>query len=451
MVKKFKGLSMNKSFRRHHKKFTELRRLWRKVKQGHWWNGGAILKVSILRWTTKNLLKFCIKCQMKNKVSESKAQQSLRLWMRNSQQSNLKNYKKLWSLIQSCLEKYSSIEISLDPVKMQFGPYPKFKDIINDISENKRPIKTWQTCRWIYQNQEQNSEWFSLRTIRWAINEWRFWKNIQANNWTTTIVIWRNCFKVCHTLRSDWKYAGAASIALGHASTRIGRITWSGTSIASNRIGRTSWIVAATLQCDGHLNVGPIARKYLAKLTRKKGDETFGPKCDDKGNFKLGDAEFETDGNDVIINGEKYKGTEDLWELVTLKEPKTGAYDDEDMKKYVEIMVSTNAMKNLKDPNRPAANNGYKRQEIIEPIWVKYVKKTKQMWRKSETPTEKNTRSRLSPKWPKRLVWTVGIVDSFKTSRKHRCSERNWEHLWWTFETKKICLTMLTLNKDVNY
>jgi len=29
----------------------------------------------------------------------------------------------------------------------------------------KRPIKTCQTCRWIYQNQEQNSEWFSLRTI----------------------------------------------------------------------------------------------------------------------------------------------------------------------------------------------------------------------------------------------------------------------------------------------
>ena len=27
MVKKFKGLSMNKSFRRHHKKFSELRRL----------------------------------------------------------------------------------------------------------------------------------------------------------------------------------------------------------------------------------------------------------------------------------------------------------------------------------------------------------------------------------------------------------------------------------------
>jgi len=44
MMKKSNGFSMNKSFRRHHKKFTELRKLWRKAKQGHWWNGRAIQK-----------------------------------------------------------------------------------------------------------------------------------------------------------------------------------------------------------------------------------------------------------------------------------------------------------------------------------------------------------------------------------------------------------------------
>jgi len=30
----------------------------------------------------------------------------------------------------------------LDPVENEFGLYPKFKDIINVISKNKRPIKT---------------------------------------------------------------------------------------------------------------------------------------------------------------------------------------------------------------------------------------------------------------------------------------------------------------------
>jgi len=45
------------------------------------------------------------------KVLESKAQQSLRFWTTSSHQSNVKNWKKLWTLIQSCIEKYSSIEV----------------------------------------------------------------------------------------------------------------------------------------------------------------------------------------------------------------------------------------------------------------------------------------------------------------------------------------------------
>ena len=116
MIKKFKELSMNKSFRRHHKKFSELRRLWRKAKQGHWLNGKGIQQVSTLGWTTKILLNFNIKCQ--KKVLESKAQQSLLFWTTNSHQSNVKNCKKLWTLIQSCIEKFSSVEVSnLDWVK----------------------------------------------------------------------------------------------------------------------------------------------------------------------------------------------------------------------------------------------------------------------------------------------------------------------------------------------
>jgi len=109
---------MSKSFRRHHKKFTELRRLWRKAKQSsHWWNGRAIQKVSTLGLTTKILLNFNIKCQMKNEVLESKAHQSLRFLTTSSHQSNVKNYKKLWTLIQSCIKKYSSIEVNLDPIQ----------------------------------------------------------------------------------------------------------------------------------------------------------------------------------------------------------------------------------------------------------------------------------------------------------------------------------------------
>ena len=52
----------------------------------------------------------------------------------------------------------------------------------------------------------------------------------------------------------------------------------------------------------------------------------------ERGNLRLGDAEFKTDGNDMTINGKRYKGTEGLWELVTMKKPRTGVYDGEDLK-----------------------------------------------------------------------------------------------------------------------
>jgi len=130
---------------------------------------------------------------------------------------------------------------------------------------------------------------------------------------------------------------------------------------------------------DGPVNVGLIASKYLAKATnKKKWDENFGPEGDDKGNLRLGDAEFKTDGNDMIINGKRYSGTGGLWELVTMKKPKTGSYDGEDMKKYKEILISSTAMRSSKNPQRPAANGGHKWETFVRLIWEKYVKAPKQ-------------------------------------------------------------------------
>jgi len=90
---------------------------------------------------------------------------------------------------------------------------------------------------------------------------------------------------------------------------------------------------------DGPMNVGEMAAKYLAELTSKKlGDKTFGPKGE-TGNLMLGDAEFKTDGNDMIINGKRYRGTEGLWELVTMTKPKTGSYDGEDIKNIKKLWL----------------------------------------------------------------------------------------------------------------
>ena len=60
---------------------------------------------------------------------------------------------------------------------------------------------------------------------------------------------------------------------------------------------------------------------------------------------------------------------------------------------------------------------------------------------KSETTTEKikNSWTRdFSLQRSECIVWAVGMVDSFKRSRKHRCKKWNPQHLWWTFETKNF-------------
>jgi len=115
------------------------------------------------------------------------------------------------------------------------------------------------------------------------------------------------------------------------------------------------------------------------------------------------------------ISGKRYPGTPDLWNLLTAKgRPVLGLATEKDKRNYEEIMVNSGAIRSSKDPERPVGNNwGYKWQNIIKPIWVKYEKKTKeeakleakQNAKKSETSTEKNKKQRrLSPKRSKRFV-----------------------------------------------
>jgi len=61
-----------------------------------------------------------------------------------------------------------------------------------------------------------------------------------------------------------------------------------------------------------------------------------------------------------------------------MKKPVLGLATEEDMRNYEEIMLNSEAMRNRKIPQKPAANKGYKWQNIIRPMWNKYEKKTKE-------------------------------------------------------------------------
>jgi len=115
------------------------------------------------------------------------------------------------------------------------------------------------------------------------------------------------------------------------------------------------------------MNVGPLARKYLAKWADKVlGNKTYGPKGI-TGNLKLGNANFETDGNAMIINEKRYKGTKGLRELVTKKNPEN--YTTDDLKTYSKLIIPTNVMSRSDDIRYPRASASNEWKNIMSNIW----------------------------------------------------------------------------------
>ena len=116
-------------------------------------------------------------------------------------------------------------------------------------------------------------------------------------------------------------------------------------------------------------SVGEIARHYLNKQYR---DTTFGIRKE-KGHHYIGNKHVIVDDNDIIIakDGDRFKGTDGLWELITLREPVD--FDKEDKDEYERLMVKTNALHREYDPSnpRPRGSMGKKWKNILGPIWYK--------------------------------------------------------------------------------
>ena len=116
-------------------------------------------------------------------------------------------------------------------------------------------------------------------------------------------------------------------------------------------------------------SVGEIARHYLSKQYR---DITFGIRKE-KGHHYIGGEHVIIDNNDIIIakDGDRFKGTNGLWELITLREPVD--FDKEDKDEYERLMVKTNTLHRDYDPSypRPRGSMGKKWKNILGPIWYK--------------------------------------------------------------------------------
>lgn len=117
------------------------------------------------------------------------------------------------------------------------------------------------------------------------------------------------------------------------------------------------------------LMLGKISEKYL-KTPNLDYDNAFGIKpIEGSVDFKIGMDTVKIDGNNLIINGKQYIGTEGLWKLLTLKNP--GNISKTDYDNYKKIMLETKAFLKYNGKN-VKSNRGKKYETFIKPIYDEY-------------------------------------------------------------------------------
>ena len=100
-------------------------------------------------------------------------------------------------------------------------------------------------------------------------------------------------------------------------------------------------------------DLGDIAKKYLTYATGKDSDRIFGIYPDEHNKLKIGNKFLKFKGDNIIIDGKEYTGTEGLWELIVSKEPQEGKYTDDDYINYINLLVQTNTIYQKNNPNNP--------------------------------------------------------------------------------------------------
>ena len=116
--------------------------------------------------------------------------------------------------------------------------------------------------------------------------------------------------------------------------------------------------------------VGDIAYYYL---NIPNPDKDFGISKKGKDHY-IGKEHVIIKNNNIFLPklGEKFIGTDGLWELLTSKNPQN--FDDKDKDMYEDLMTMTNALHRDNDENNPhpeGNHKSYKWVNIIRPIWYR--------------------------------------------------------------------------------
>ena len=116
--------------------------------------------------------------------------------------------------------------------------------------------------------------------------------------------------------------------------------------------------------------LGSRTQHYLKLSMTPQADHTFGLRSEDDGIF-IGNALVTFEGDDIFVDGVRYKGTPGLWELLVKKRPED--FEPDDLDAYEEILLQTNAIYQGNDPlsKTPKANRSYKWKGVVSHIYKK--------------------------------------------------------------------------------
>ncbi|KYN13316.1 hypothetical protein ALC57_14496 [Trachymyrmex cornetzi] len=121
--------------------------------------------------------------------------------------------------------------------------------------------------------------------------------------------------------------------------------------------------------------LGLLGQVYVNTLlignARNEIDLVYGVYFDQNGTM-LGNKKFDVDTDDIIIiDGERYKGTLGLYELIFKKIPNDAIYTENDKQTYKHILLTTNAHRRDNNARMPIkSNKGHKYKNIIAPLLV---------------------------------------------------------------------------------
>ena len=123
-------------------------------------------------------------------------------------------------------------------------------------------------------------------------------------------------------------------------------------------------------------NLGETAYNYLHGKEPYPRDKTFGIYLGKDGHYHMGKQANKENKkvitiayNNIIVDGEKFKGTPGLWELIMEKRPRN--FTKEDMDEYKDLLKKTNALHHDFNPknSNPRSSKSGKWNIILGPIW----------------------------------------------------------------------------------